>query len=431
MKKRNCLALLMASFAMAVFAQSGTNSPYSQYGWGLYSDQTSGFNRGMNGVGIGFRENNQVNFINPASYSAMDSTMFLFDAGVSAQLSNFKENGVRLNARNADFEYAVAGLRLFKGVGMSFGIIPFTNVGYNYSSTSKVGASETTTFTNTYKGSGGLHQAYLGLGWQFVKGLSVGINASYLWGGFERSVVNSYSDGYVNTLSKYYSIDVADYKLDFGLQYTAQITPKDQLTLGATYSLGHRLGDKPECKVISTNPQTVVADTTFYSLSGNMELPHVFGAGLAWNHRNRWKVGVDYTLQKWGDVSFPEFVTQNGVSDYVLKNDYFENRHKVNLGGEYCMDERSRNFFGRIRYRAGVSYATPYFKVNGKDGPKEISVSAGFGIPIVNSYNNRSFLNISAQWVRNSADGLLTDNTFRINIGLTFNERWFQKWKFE
>ena len=48
-------------------AQSGTNSPYSQYGLGLLNEQSSGFNRGMNGLGLGFREQNQVNYINPAS----------------------------------------------------------------------------------------------------------------------------------------------------------------------------------------------------------------------------------------------------------------------------------------------------------------------------------------------------------------------------
>lgn len=110
-------------------AQSGTNSPYSQYGLGLLSDQTSGFNRGMNGLGIGFREHNQVNFINPASYSAMDSLMFLFDIGMSGQITNFEENGHKLNANNADFEYAVAGFRATENLGVSFGILPFTNVG--------------------------------------------------------------------------------------------------------------------------------------------------------------------------------------------------------------------------------------------------------------------------------------------------------------
>ena len=76
-----------------------------------------------------------------------------------------------------------------------------------------------------------------------------------------------------------------------------------------------------------------------------------------------------------------------------------------------------------------MSYATPYTKINGNDGPSELSASVGFGIPIVNSYNNRSILNISGQWVRTSAKNFITENTFRINIGLTFNERWFMKWK--
>jgi hypothetical protein len=26
---------------------------------------------------------------------------------------------------------------------------------------------------------------------------------------------------------------------------------------------------------------------------------------------------------------------------------------------------------------------------------------------------------------------MITENTFRINIGMTFNERWFAKWKVE
>ena len=64
MNKRLTSALIGVAFVSAMFAQSGTNSPYSQYGLGLMSDQTSGFNRGMNGLGLGFRESNQVNFIN-------------------------------------------------------------------------------------------------------------------------------------------------------------------------------------------------------------------------------------------------------------------------------------------------------------------------------------------------------------------------------
>jgi len=40
-------------------------------------------------------------------------------------------------------------------------------------------------------------------------------------------------------------------------------------------------------------------------------------------------------------------------------------------------------------------------------------------------------VNISAQWVHQAVDGMLKENTFRINLGVTFNERWFAKWKVE
>ena len=39
--------------------------------------------------------------------------------------------------------------------------------------------------------------------------------------------------------------------------------------------------------------------------------------------------------------------------------------------------------------------------------------------------------NISGQWVRMDASNMLKENTFRINVGITFNERWFMKWKVE
>ena len=433
------LATLMLGSALLVNAQSGTNSPYSQYGLGVLSDQTSGFNRGMNGVGLGFHEHNQVNYLNPASYSSLDSLTFIFDAGISGQITNFSENGVKKNANNSNFEYAVAGFRLMKGVGVSFGIIPFTNVGYSYSTKNWV--NETTKdvyYTNSYAGDGGLHQVYVGAAWAPFVGLSFGANISYLWGSYSRSVINTYSNTNYNTLIRTYSSQVYSYKLDFGIQYTKRLGKKDWVTLGVTYTPGHNLGAAADMNVISANTQTNTADTIPFSIAKAHELPTMLGAGLMWNHNVQLKVGLDYTLQKWGRIGYPTFESGNpdattGVNknQYVLRDGIYQDRHKFNLGIQYCYGERDRHFLRRVRYRAGVSYATPYFKVNGADGPKELSVSAGFGIPIVNSYNNRSFLNISGQWVRNSAKDLIKENTFRINIGFTFNEDWFKKWKMQ
>ena len=421
----------MLGSALFSNAQSGTNSPYSQYGLGVLSDQTSGFNRGMNGVGLGFHEHNQINYLNPASYSAIDSMTFILDAGISGQVTNFNENGVKKNANNSNIDYVVAGFRLFPHIGMSFGILPFTNVGYDYSASGWVNTDDKdVTYTNSYSGDGGLHQVFVGAGWAPFKGFSVGANLSYLWGSIDRTVQNAYSNSYYKTLSRIYGTSVKNYKLDFGLQYTHKISKKDDLTLGLTYTPGHDLHADADMNMVSYNAQSGTSDTLSFSINNAYKLPDMYGVGLMWNHNNQWKVGLDYTLQKWGSLGYPTYEASNS-EPWALRSGVYKDRNKINLGFQYCYGERNRAFFKRVAYRAGVSYASPYYKVNGVDGPKEISVSAGFGIPIINSYNNRSQLNISGQWVKNSATGLIKENIFRLNIGFTFNEDWFKKWKMQ
>ena len=438
MKKTIIASMLLLLSAGSMMAQSGTNSPYSQFALGALSEQSSGFNRGMNGVGIGFHEHAQINYLNPASYAELDSLTFLFDAGLAGQITNFKEGDVKKNANNADFEYVVGGFRLFRHLGLSFGILPYTNIGYSYAVTKQLDDADKTTSTNTYSGSGGLHQIYLGFGWSPFRNFSIGVNGSYLYGSYTRSAINSYSSSYVNTLSRQYSADVRSYKLDFGAQYMQKLSNTDFLTLGLTYSPGHSIGGKPTLLEITSNSQTSVSDTTTYPGAGQanlkLEIPTTFGVGLMYNHSNQLKVGLDYTLQKWADVDAPAVENNNGTVSYVMQSGQYKNRHKVTVGADYCPNAMGRHIYQRIHYRAGVSYATPYYYIyNGsgirEDGPKEFNASLGFGIPIINTWNNRSTLNISAQWAHQSATGFISENTFRINIGLTFNERWFAKWK--
>ena len=69
-----------------------------------------------------------------------------------------------------------------------------------------------------------------------------------------------------------------------------------------------------------------------------------------------------------------------------------------------------------------------YTKVNGNDAAKEYSVSAGFGLPI---FRSKSMLNISGQYIKVSpkVKGMLEENSLRVNVGITFNEDWFRKYK--
>ena len=421
--KKIFAAMSIALLATPALAQSGTNSPYSQYGIGVLSDQGNSFNRGMNGIGLGLRPHNQINYLNPASYSAVDSLSFILDAGLSLQMTNFKEGKVSRNAKNANFEYAVAGFRAAPNLGVAFGILPVSNVGYQFTN-KQYDETCTTSVTSTYSGTGGLHEAFVGLGWSPVKGFSFGLNGGYLWGEMEHVVENSYTDTSAKSLKKKRNCSIGSYKLDFGVQYQHNLNDKDVITVGATYGLGHSLNAEPTLSIISSGS---VHDTTEYVAHDGIDFPSQIAAGVSYTHGTKWTVGVDYTLQQWAEAKFPE---EQGGS-YVSKKGMLMDSHKINAGFEYCQNPEGRSFMSRIRYRLGAGYSTPYIKVGSKDGPSQLSVSAGVGIPIVNAFNNRSILNVSAQWVRNDASGLIQENSFRINIGFTFNERWFAKWKFE
>ncbi len=427
--KRFLLGSILLGFGtMSMVAQSGTKSPYSQYGLGILSDQSQGFNRGMSGLFQGLRSGNQVNMQNPASYSAVDSLSMIVDLGVSGQITNFKEGGASVNAKTANFEYITALFRIFPKFGVSIGLVPYTNVGYSYSTTQHIGTSSTTS-TMTFEGSGGLRQVYLGLGYEFFKGFSLGANVSYFWGDYDRSITVLSSESYVNTLTKSYEADISSYKLDFGAQYQWQLSKKELLTVGATFGLGHKLGADPTLSVLNIDTQTGITSISVDTVYNGLSIPMTIGGGIAYSRNKSLTIGADYQLMRWGAESFP--VVNENTNDYELENNYYKDRHKVTIGADWIPNPNplARGFLKRIHYRIGASYATPYYKINGQDGPKEMTVSAGFGIPLVNSWNNRSVLNVSFQWANQSAKNLVTENSFRVTIGLTFNERWFAKWK--
>ena len=423
MKLRLIGCLFAAAIINGVWAQGGTKSPYSQFGVGALSDQSQSMSRGMNGVGYALRNGSVVNTLNPASYSSIDSLTMLFDMGLSGQMTNFKEGNIKRNASTANFEYITGSFRARKNLGIAFGVLPYSNVGYDYVATSK--DVSTGTLTQTYTGSGGLHQLFLGVGWCVLKPLSIGVNAAYMWGNIDRSITPSSSSA-SNTLTKRYVTTIGSYKLDFGVQWQQSLGKTDQLTLGAVVGLGHNLKNEAQMRISSLNSQssTTYADTA--TIADAMELPMSFGVGAAYNMDGKLIFAADFSLEKWGSINIPG-VLPNGSFQKV--GGLLKDRMKVNVGADWIPNPGGTKYWEHVHYRIGAGYATPYYKINGQDGPKELSASIGFGIPVFRSDNSGSVLNVSGQWVHASATNFITENTFRINIGVTFNERWFMKFK--
>lgn len=407
------IIIALLSFA-GMYADNGSNSPYSRYGVGVLTNQSLGINRQMGGLGYGLRSHSYVNILNPASFSQADTLTMLFEAGFSLQNVNFKEGGKRINASNASFDYVAIQFRVCKNLGMSAGFLPYSTVGYSFSNTSADGKNEAA--LNSYAGSGGIYQPYIGLGWQPFKWMSAGVMASYLYG----DITHEASTDFANSVdcSKSYNVSIKSYKVDFGVQFSKTFKNKHEVVLGATYSLGHDLNAK--AMITTAGPDSTVTR----NVSEGFKLPHTYGIGFVYGYNSKWKVGVDYTLQQWSTSSF--FGMERGID-----------RSKISVGAEYAPNVLSKNIFKMMSYRAGFYYAQPYTEIQHagsfKKGCEEYGVSAGISLPFLNNNNRSSHatLHLSGQFVhmKPKASGMITENYFRINLGITFNESWFMKLK--
>ena len=402
-------------------AQNNTNSPYTRYGYGDLSDQSFGNSKAMGGIAFGLRDGAQINPLNPASYTAIDSLTFLFEGGVSLQNMNISGGGVKLNAKNSSFDYLAMQFRLHPRIAMSIGLLPFSNVGYSVSD-SKVdnGVSQTRSFT----GDGGLHQLYGGIGVKVLKNLSLGVNASYFWGDITRTrtiiyPATSESYSYIQQMG----VSISDYKLDFGAQYTLDFNKKHSMTIGAVFSPKHKLNN-------DYTVTTQVSMTNSNNLDATLELPNTFGAGFTYNYDKRLTVGLDYSLQQWSKTKFDVNTSDEAVREDFNETYTYCDRHKISVGAEYIPNLMGRSYLSHIKYRLGAYYTTPYYKIGGKEATREYGVTAGFGLPVPRS---RSILSISGQFVRISGQesAFVNENIFRVSIGLTFNERWFFKRRVE
>lgn len=427
-------SLLLLFATLPAYSQSyGANSPYSRFGVGNLNEQAQGFNKGMSGVSLGWRDGKIINKQNPASYSAIDSLSFIFDLGMTFQNVNFKSGNNNINAASTSLDYVSGAFRLCPGLGLAFGFQPYSTIGYEFSENKFLSedfdSGYEMTYTNTYSGNGGIHEAFVGLGWNPFAGLSIGANIGFLWGNYDQLVYQTfYEDGSSSTssngLNRQISADIRTYKLDIGIQYPLRINKNNILTIGATYSMGHKLKSEAVCHNYISG-----GDTTSTTLQNAFSLPQSYSAGFSWQHSNNLKIGADVHYQQWSTCNVPQIIN----NQFVSNSSNYKDRVKVIVGGEYTPDRLSNNYFKRICYRFGGSYATPYYKIDGATGPQETGLTAGVGLPLSKQQNSNSLLNVSLQWLNVSAASasLIKENYFRLSIGITFNERWFMKWKIQ
>ena len=419
------LGAILGMIPAITLAQSSTNSPYTRYGYGNLADQAFTSQRGMGGIGYGLRNPQMINSMNPASFSSVDSMTFMFDMGVSGQMSWLKDSFGQEQKNNGNLEYLALQFPVAKRFGIGAGFEPVSSVGYSYMDTVRLpvdnGLSQ-----NTYTGYGGQSRIYAIFSYDLLSRLSVGVKLSYLFGDIVHGVQNSLvtvssTNGYSTTRSD--TIRSYGFLYDFGLQYHQSVGKFKSVTIGAVYSPKIRFGAKVMSGNMQIDPSTslVTSNETWVSRDSVFELPESYGLGFTYNQLGKLTVGADVLYQRWADAKFYD------------QTNAFNNRFKVNAGGEYIPNRTGSSLLSKMYYRAGLYYTDSYLKV--KDSKyNEYGATLGVGIPIQDrrSPERRSFVNLALEYslVQPELKNVLTEERyFKISLSYTFNELWFFKQK--
>ncbi len=415
------------------FSQSVTNSPYSRFGIG--DIDRNGFNssRAMGGLSTGLRVNNQINYMNPAAISAQDTMSFIFDLGVNGIFKNMESTSTSAQYNDFSFDHLAMSFPIKKWWFASFGVTPYSKIGYNIQQTEPSEYNDTINKHFDYYGNGGINQIFLSNSFILFKNLAVGFNVNYLFG-----TVEQYNQAYLDTQDSYATvvsnkISLSKITYDIGLQYHDEFENKYFYVFGLTYSNKIKFNGTNESAVLMTENYNLygvnVVDYLAYysskfdtisSVTSNIkvEIPARYSVGFTAGIKNKLTVGFDYTYQDWSNIE--SFNT----------SDNFDVDESFKFGFEYTHDKYSlRNYYKKISYKAGMYLNNSYLKLNNEQ-IKNYGITFGLGFPIA---NQKTSLNLSCTiGKRGTTDnGLIEENYTAIGINITLYDFWFIKRKFQ
>jgi hypothetical protein len=421
MFNRNKLVLLLLFVTLGSYskAQNVTSTPYSQFGLGQLQKNNSVISLGLGGIANGLRLDNAINTQNPASYSALQWTTFEVGAfGSFLKLENSTGSAFR---NNAALSYLKIAFPISPKWGASFGLVPVSGMGYesNIKSTFL-----DTPVTQIFKGEGGLNQFYLGTAYNVTKNLSIGVNASYLFGTLDRTKANEFPDstGFLN-VKQTNSTYIGSLFFNYGIQYKLNLLNNKYLIIGLNGNPTTNLSSTRN--TISTryyyqNDIERAIDTTQNTVDqkGTVVYPMINSLGFSYGKVNHWMFGSDVTLGNWSTLSI--FDTKQNLS----------NTFDFNLGGAITPDYMAvGNYFKNIEYRFGFNYNKSYVNIAGED-INQMSLSLGFGLPLPKTASriNLAF-EIGQRGTTNS--GLIKEQFMGVHAGFNFCDKWFIQRKYD
>lgn len=409
-KKVRFITLLLTVIGGTVIAQNNPSSPYTRYGLGSLNNRNTIFCSSMGGLSQAVQMAYVINSGNPASYNSIDTLGFLLDGSLIATFLNSKTETSQQSSNNSSLGYFNVGFTVVKGWKTVIGIHPFSDVGYKITTAGTDNVLGK--YTYNYIGDGGLTQAYWGNSLRIMRGLSVGVNTSYLFGTINRQRVEEFENMTVLGLDSKNKTYIRGFNFLGGVQYKKELKNDYYFILGATAGLSSSISATDDIFTTTFIRNTVGTHITkdtvenYNNKDGKIVLPFVAGGGVSFGKADKFMIGADMNWQNWSKYT---------VFD---RNDSLSDSYQISVGGMFVPNSQSQNLLKKTRYRAGFRFQQSYLDLKNTN-INEFGINFGVSIPI----KKKSSFNIGVEYGERGtiSNNLIKESFTRISIG-------FQLW---
>ena len=411
-------------FSLAIFAQESTSSPYSFYGIGDIKFKGSVENRSMGSISV-LPDSIHINIQNPAQLACLKLTGLAL--GGTYVNTKSKTETQEAKARRTSLDYMIVGIPVGK-VGIGFGLIPYSSVGYKIGRTAYVTNNNNDTIRSIisrYNGIGGVNKVFLGFGYRLTKNINIGGDLQYNFGTIETNSLQYQTDLQYGSRENNVS-DLRGVNFDLGITYQTKVnskysffsslayTPEAVLTSGNTRNI-------EIVQLISTSAVIVIERQNISVEDTKIKLPSKLSFGSGFGQLKKWLVG--------GEITFIQnSVMSNRFTD--INSATFENSVRYSLGGFFIPNYNSySSYYKRMVYRGGLRYENTGLVIQDKS-ITDFAANIGLGMPLGGTFTN---INIGLEIGRRGTKyyNLVEENYINLSVGLSLSDKWFVKRKFD
>lgn len=418
---KNYLLVILIFSYFSIFSQTNTGSPYSLNELGEINFTGNVSYQSMGGIDSSI-DSIEFNINNPSSLAKIKTTNYLI--GTFYKSSSISNSLLKENIKTSNINYIAIGIPV-KNFGFGFGVLPYSSVGFNLQTTEEYN-DDNSISSRLFGAEGNINKAFLSVGIPFLKYFSFGASANYNFGKFNYekfNLMNGVNYGIFSNSSS----EISGFTYNFSSNVLIPL--KNDLSLSILFSL------YPEGELDSYNIESLyTSNASSISLESlgdfvdidldsrgleNTKLPvpkkSIYSIGL--EKKNSWFIGAQY-----------ENKLSSGFENVFLdlRNVSYRDANSISFGGYFIPDSSSLvSYWKRIKYRFGIKNDKKSIIVNNLP-INQFSLNLGLGLPIA----GLSKANLGLEIGKIGNDDLIKENYFSLRLGLSLNDVWFIKRKY-